>query len=181
MVNTLQTGALVPAGPWPLSPVAVPLEVEPQLEDTIGELAAEAVSVRVLPLPVHDLEGDVLVRRARVEPQGPKVLVVGTGLEEVLRRGALVDQVRVEDVELVTLDDLGRRVVEVVMGLVVFVPLEARVDPVEEAGLPGPVLVRPQVHLPGDRQLHAELRLVVAHALFGAADEGVLSALAGVS
>lgn len=131
-----------------LSPVAVPLEVEPQLKDAVSELTAEPVSMGVLPLAVYDLEGYVLVRRARVEPQNAEVLVVGTGLQEVLRRGSLVDQVRVEDVELVALDDLWRRVVKVVMRLVVFVPLEARVDPVEEAGLSGTVFVSPQVHLP---------------------------------
>lgn len=155
--------------------------MEPQLEDPVGKLAAEAVSVRVLPLPVHDLKGDVLVRRARVEPQNPKVLVFRTGFQEVLRRGALVDQIWVEDVELVTLNDLGRGVVEVVMRLVVFVPLEARVDPVEEARFSGTVLVRPQVHFPCDGNLHAELGLVVAHALFGAANKGILGAIAGVA
>jgi len=154
--------------------------VEPQLEDPVGELAAEAVAMGVLPLAVDDLEGDVLVRRARVETQDPKVLVVGTGLQEILRRGPLVDQVRVEDVELVALHDLGRRVVEVVMGLVVLVPLEARVHAVEEARLAGAVLVGPQVHLARERQLHAELCLVVAHALLGAPDERVLGALAHV-
>uniref|UniRef100_A0A8C3HVR3 Uncharacterized protein n=1 Tax=Chrysemys picta bellii TaxID=8478 RepID=A0A8C3HVR3_CHRPI len=129
--------------PAPSPAVPVPLEVEPELEDAVGELAAEAVAVRILPLPVDDLEGDVLVGRASVEAQDGEVLVVLTGLQEVLGRGALVDQVGVEDVELVALDDLGRRVVEVVVRLVVLVPLEARVDAVEEAGLAGPVLVSP--------------------------------------
>jgi len=152
--------------------------VEPQLEDPIGELAAEAVPMGVLPLPVHDLEGDVLVRRAGVEPQDPKVLVVEAGLEEVLRGRALVDQVGVEDVELVTLDNFGWGVVEVVMGLIVFVPLEARVDPVEEARFPGAVFVRPEVHLPGDGELHAELGLIGAHALLRPAHEGLLGTLA---
>lgn len=62
------TGLLVHLGMWPLSPVAVPLEVEPQLEDAIGELTAEAVSVRVLPLSVYNLKGNVLVWRAGMEP-----------------------------------------------------------------------------------------------------------------
>lgn len=62
------TGLLVHLVIWPLSPVAVPLEVEPQLEDPVSKLTAEAVSVWVLPLPVHDLKGNVLIRRACVEP-----------------------------------------------------------------------------------------------------------------
>lgn len=52
-----------------------------------------------------------------------------TTYQEVLGRGVLVDEVRVEDVELVALHDLGRSVVHVVMSLVVLVPLKARVHP----------------------------------------------------
>ncbi|KFP30785.1 Putative uncharacterized protein encoded by CACTIN-AS1, partial [Colius striatus] len=135
------------------------LEVEPELEDPVGERAAEAVAVGIFPLPVDDLEGDVLVGRPRVEAQDGKVLVVLAGLQEVLGRGALVDEVGVEDVELVALDDLGRGVVEVVVGLVVLVPLEARVHAVEEARLARPVLVGPEIGLARERHLHAELRL----------------------
>lgn len=167
--------------PGLLSPVAIPLEVEPQLEDAIGELTTEAMSVRVLPLPVNNLKGNVLIWRPGVEPQNPKVFILRAGLEEVLWGRALVNQVRVENVELVALDDLGRWVVEVVMRLVVFVPLEACVHPVEEARLPGTVLVGPQVHFTRDWELHAELSLVVAHPLPGATHEGILGTLAGVA
>lgn len=48
-----------------LTSVSVPLEVEPELEDVVVELAAEAPLVPVLPLSVHDLERDVLVRGTR--------------------------------------------------------------------------------------------------------------------
>lgn len=163
------------------SPVAIPFEVEPQLEDPVGKLATEAVSVRVLPLPVDNLKGNVLVRRAGVEPQNAKVFILGTGLQEVLRGRALVNQIRVENVELVALDDLGRWVVEVVMCLVVFVPLEARVHPVEEARLPGTVLVGPQVHFTRDWELHAELSLVVAHPFLGTPHEGIFGTFTGVT
>lgn len=155
--------------------------MKPQLKDPVSKLTAETMAMRVLPLPVNYLKSDVLIRRTCVEPQNPKVFVVGTGLQEVLRGGALVDQVWVEDVELVTLDDLGWGVVEVVMRLVVFVPLEARVDPVEEAGLPGAVLVRPQVHFSCDWKLHAELSLVVAHAFPRSSHKSVLWAFVGVT
>ena len=47
-----------------LTSVSVSLEVEPELEDVIVELALEAALVPVLPLPVHNLEGNVLVGRA---------------------------------------------------------------------------------------------------------------------
>jgi hypothetical protein len=66
---------------------------------------------------------------------------------QILGRDRLVDEVRVEDVELVTLDDLGRWVVVVVMRLVVFVPLVARVHPVEVLGLARSVFLVPPVHL----------------------------------
>ncbi len=150
--------------------------MEPQLKDSIGELAAEAMAMGILPFTVHDLKCDVLVRRAGVEAQYSKVFVVGTGLEEVLRSRALVDEIRVEDVELVALDDFGRRVVEVVMRLVVFVPLEASVDAVEEARLTRTVFVGPKVHFSSQRHFNAKLGLIVAHALFSETHECIFSA-----
>lgn len=48
-----------------------------------------------------------------------------------LRCGVLVDEVWVEYVELVSLHDLWRGVVHIVVRLVVLVPLEARVYPVQ--------------------------------------------------
>lgn len=51
--------------------------MEPQLEDVVVEVAAEAALVRVLPLTVHDLERDVLVRGPGVESKNSKVWVLG--------------------------------------------------------------------------------------------------------
>lgn len=62
-------------------------------------------------------------------------------------RLGLVNEVGVEDVELVALDDLGRRVVVIVVRLVVLVPLVPRVHAVEVFGLARPVLLIPPVHL----------------------------------
>jgi hypothetical protein len=50
---------------------------------------------------------------------------VSAGLQEVLGYVALADEVWVETVGLVTLHNLGRRVVEALGHLVVLVPLEA--------------------------------------------------------
>jgi hypothetical protein len=47
-----------------LAPISVALEVEPELENVVMKLAAESSLVAVLPLLVHNLEGDVLVRGA---------------------------------------------------------------------------------------------------------------------
>lgn len=79
------------------------------------------------------------------------------------------------------MDYLRGRVVEVVMCLVVLVPLEACVDPVEEAWFPGAVFVCPQVHFPSDRKLNAELGLIVAHAFLGPSHKGVLCTFAGIT
>ena len=84
------------------------------------KLTSEAPLVSVLPLPVDDLEGDVLVGRARTHSHDA-VLAPLHRQQLEHGRGALVDQIRVEDVELVALDNLARRVVKVVVGLVVLV------------------------------------------------------------
>ncbi len=42
------------------SPVSVPLEAEPKLQDVVSELAPEAMSPRTLPLSINYLETDVL-------------------------------------------------------------------------------------------------------------------------
>jgi hypothetical protein len=47
-----------------LAPISVALKVEPELENVVMELTAESSLVAVLPLLVHNLEGDVLVRGA---------------------------------------------------------------------------------------------------------------------
>ena len=118
-----------------LSAVSVALEVEPQLEDIVVELASESSLIAVLPLLVDNLEGDVLVWRPRRHPQNTVLSVLHRQQLE-LRRGSLVYQVRVENVELVSLHNLGWRVVEVVVSLVVFVPLEPGVNSVEISRFP---------------------------------------------
>ena len=89
------------------SPVSVSLEVEPELEDVIVELAPEAPLVPVLPLPVDDLEGDVLVGRTGRHPQDAVLPLLH---RQQLEHGGrtLVDQVRVEDVELVALEQIKK-------------------------------------------------------------------------
>lgn len=49
-----------------LPPVACALEVEEEVQDAALKRAPEAVLTRVVPLLVHDAEGDVLVGRARL-------------------------------------------------------------------------------------------------------------------
>ena len=59
----------------------------------------------------------------------------------------LVYQIRVEDVELVPLNDLRRRVVVIIVRLVILVPLVTRVNSVEVLRFSWPVLVMPPVYL----------------------------------
>ena len=49
-----------------LSSVSVPFESEPQLQDVVVEVTLEAMLPRVVPFPVHHLEGYVLGRREGV-------------------------------------------------------------------------------------------------------------------
>ena len=109
--------------------------MEPELEDVVVELTPEPPLVAVLPLSVDDLEGDVLVRRPRGHPENTILSVINRQQLE-LRRGSLVYQIWVENVELVSLHNLGWRVVEVVVSLVVFVPLETGVNSVEISRFP---------------------------------------------
>jgi len=96
--------------------------VEPQLEDVVVELASEASLVAVLPLLVHYLEGNVLVRWPRRNSENHKLAIWSWGHLECWRL-PLVDQVGVEYVEFVALDNLWRWVVKVIMGLIVLVTL----------------------------------------------------------
>lgn len=137
--------------------------MEPQLEDVVVELTAKPSFVGVFPLAVDDLEGDILVGRPRGELEEGKILIVLARYELVLRSLLLVDQIGVENVEFVALNDLRRWVIHVVMRLVVFVPLEAGVHPVEVSRLARSILVGPEVLLRLQFRLHAELRLVPAN------------------
>ena len=59
-----------------LTSVSVSLEMEPELEDIIMELASESSLVTIFPFSVHDLESNVLVRRSRGHLQNTKIPVV---------------------------------------------------------------------------------------------------------
>ncbi|CAN0879895.1 hypothetical protein LINGRAHAP2_LOCUS13353 [Linum grandiflorum] len=106
----------------------------------------EPLLVRELPLLIHNPESDILVRRPGVEPDDARLVATSVSIDSVRRSLGLVDQIRVEDVELVTLNGLGRWVVVVVVGLVVLVPLVTGVDSVEVLRLPWSVLVVPPVN-----------------------------------
>mmetsp|Transcript_25083 Transcript_25083/g.72409 ORF Transcript_25083/g.72409 Transcript_25083/m.72409 type:complete len:384 (+) Transcript_25083:452-1603(+) len=149
-----------------LSSVSVSLEVEVQLEDAPVEHAPKALLVLQLPLPVQNLEGHVLVGRPGVEADDARLGRVG-GLQGVRGRLGGVEQVGVEEVKLVALYHLGRRVVVVVVRLVVLVPLVACLDAVEKTRLTRPVFVFPVVLLLSECVLGLGLHdlLVAGHGL----------------
>lgn len=115
--------------------VAVTLEVEVELEDSAVKRALEAMPLRHLPLLVHYGEGDVLIRDASTKSDCKRV-GCAILLQVELRSARLVSKLRIEDVELVALDDLGWWILRVIMRLVVLVPLVALLYAVEEARLP---------------------------------------------
>ena len=88
------------------APVPLPLEVEVQVQDAALEGALEALLVTVLPLLVDDPEGDVFIGRPRVESQEActaLLVCVGILFCRVDGRFRLVNEIRVENVELVAL------------------------------------------------------------------------------
>lgn len=119
--------------------------------------------IRILPLPIHNLKCDILIRRPRMEPQNRKLPILRTRCQKILRRPVLVDQIRIENIKLVTLHDLRWRIVHVVVRLIVLVPLEARVHPVEITGFSRSVFVRPEVDLAVESRFDGELGLVLTH------------------
>ena len=61
----------------------------------------------------------------------------------VRRSFCLVNEIWVEDIEFVALDDLGWRIVVIIMRLVVLVPFVAHLDTIEVTGLPGVIFASP--------------------------------------
>lgn len=108
----------------------------------------------VVPLLVDNSEGEVLIRGSSREPNETCVLLAClcgrlTALATVLTLNAVgrafgfVNQIGVKDVELVTLYNLGWRVVVVIVSLVVFVPFVPHLDSVEVPWFARSVLALP--------------------------------------
>lgn len=45
---------------WLLSSIPIPLEVKPELKNIVLKLAAKAMTMRILPFTVDNLEGNIL-------------------------------------------------------------------------------------------------------------------------
>ena len=62
-----------------------------------------------------------------MESQCGKICVISARCKEILWSYSFLDQIWIEYVEFVALHDFRWRIVNVIMGLVVFIPLEASV------------------------------------------------------
>mmetsp|Transcript_35503 Transcript_35503/g.68062 ORF Transcript_35503/g.68062 Transcript_35503/m.68062 type:complete len:361 (+) Transcript_35503:176-1258(+) len=151
--------------------VAIALEVDVKVHDTALKRALETLLVAVLPVLIDNLKGNILVGRTGVKDQQRSFAVLGAVGHHFVGGGlGLVDKVRVEDVELIALHHLRRRVVVVVVRLIVLVPFIAGMHSVEVLGLARAVLVVPPVRLLLQHHLPAELHLPPvgnAHGLSG--------------
>ena len=110
-----------------------------QLKNAAIERAPEAVPFGHFPLSVHNSECDVLIGRTCSEPDHQSVFTFTAGLEEELRRFGLIEQIRVEDIEFVSLNDFGWWVLRIKVHLVILVPLVALLNGVVVTGLAGNV------------------------------------------
>jgi hypothetical protein len=151
------------------SSVPPPLEVEVQLQHSTVENDSKSESGAQLPLAIDNLESHILIRGPRMEAEDDALIGVSL-LNVILWSDGFVDQIWVEDVELVALHNLRWRVVMVIVRLVVLVPLEARLDAVEESRLTRLVLVLPVIvaiepHLPVPRVAAIESSFILPHAL----------------
>jgi hypothetical protein len=105
-----------------LAAIAPALEVDVELEDATFKHAFEAALLLVFPLAVHNFERYVFVWSTRSESKNDKVGRVGL-LKNKTRCLKAIDEIRIEDVELVALNRLRRRIVMIVVRLVVLVPV----------------------------------------------------------
>lgn len=82
-----------------------------------------------------------------MEPYDTGLTIAPILLNSICWSLCLVNKVRVEYIELVSLHNLRRWIVMIIVGLVVFVPLISSVNTVEILGLPWSVLVMPPIYL----------------------------------
>jgi len=150
-------------------------KVEEESEDPTIKGALVTTLLLLRPLLVEDLEGNILVGCPSVEAEDAEFRAVG-GLDEELGSLGLVDEVGVENAELVTLNNLGGRIVVVVVRLVVLVPVPSRLDPVEVARLPGLVLVRPSIGGRFERDLVISIHGILGVALLHVGSRSLVGA-----
>lgn len=96
-----------------------------ELEDPLVKDGPEPMLLRHVPFLIDDFETNVFVRRPSLEFYDHQIQTAVSRVLEVELGCLVLAQAWVEKVEFVTLNHLGWRVVCIVVGLVVLIPLEA--------------------------------------------------------
>ena len=117
--------------------------MKPQLKDVVVKLASESSLVGILPLTIDNLEGYIFIRRSRRKLQKGKVLIITAGNEFILWSFGFFNEIRIEDIKFVSLNNFGWRIVHVIMGLVILIPLKTGMDSVEITRFTGTIFIRP--------------------------------------
>mmetsp|Transcript_18420 Transcript_18420/g.33234 ORF Transcript_18420/g.33234 Transcript_18420/m.33234 type:complete len:210 (-) Transcript_18420:329-958(-) len=120
------------------------LEIQIQRQHPSLERTPKSPFPTLIPLSVDNLKCDILVRRSSAKPQNTKVVRIGP-FQMISRRDCPVDEIGIKNVEFVSLHDLRGRIVVIIMGLVVGIPVVPRLDAVEVARFARTVLVLPRV------------------------------------
>lgn len=82
-----------------------------------------------------------------MEPNDTSLTAVAIFLNKICGRLNFINKIRVEDIKLVPLDNLWRRVIMVIMCLVILVPFITSMNTVEVLGLSWSIFVMPPIHL----------------------------------
>lgn len=90
---------------------------------------------------------NILIRWPRVEPYDTCLAAVSILFNGVSWSFCLVNKVWIEDVKLISLDNLWRWIVMIIVSLVVFVPLVSCVNPIEIFWFSWTIFVMPPIYL----------------------------------
>lgn len=127
----------------------------------------------VVPLPVDDAESDIFIGWASHKADQARILFACFNrrlaalssifpFNAISRCLGLIDEIRIENIELVALNNFGRRVVVVVVCLIVFVPFISHLNPVEIPRLAGTILICPlRTRVGSDSFLCSEYLLIL--------------------
>mmetsp|Transcript_199 Transcript_199/g.328 ORF Transcript_199/g.328 Transcript_199/m.328 type:complete len:204 (+) Transcript_199:220-831(+) len=161
-----------PTTTFNLPPIPMALKINIQRQHPPLKRTPKSPLPTLIPLPIDNLKRHILIRRPSAKPQYAKVVRIRP-FQRVQRSLRPVDQVGIKNIELVALDSLGGRIVVIVMGLVVRVPIVPGLDAVEVPWFAGTVLVLPCVDETGtvfgvevDFVVETELFLEVAKVWF---------------
>jgi hypothetical protein len=115
-----------------------------QIQHSAVKNTLETVSLWHFPLSIDNFECNVFIRRPSWESDYESVWSIWL-LQIILRCLSFVNEIRIKDVELVSLDCLWRRVIYVIMGLVILIPFIASLNCVKKTRFPRLIPIFPFV------------------------------------